>query len=472
MRIQNFLFVILISCLLIITPHSLLSSENTERGSVTGKSNIKVDIREPAVAGTFYPDNPEVLSNQVKEFLKAVPAKKINGEIVALISPHAGYLYSGQVAAHAYKLLADNPFHTVIIIGPSHHVRFQGSSVYAQGVFRTPLGLIPIDEEICRKIIHKNSAISFYPQAHAQEHSLEVQLPFLQTVLKDFKIVPIVMGDQNLENCTTLSDAIYQAIKGKKVLIIASTDLSHYYPYDEAVKLDTVLIDHVKDFDAQRLAGDLSEGKCEACGRGPLITTLLLARKMGANKSVILQYANSGDVTGDKGRVVGYLAAALCREQKSDPVKSTGKAGTDLGLNAEEKKILHHIARSSIEGRLTGEAPPNLAPPSDRLQEKRGVFVTLKRQGRLRGCIGYIRPYKPLYQAVSEMALAAAFQDRRFSPLKKEELKDLEIEISVLTENSWDPETFLEHTCLKAGLDKDAWKDQSTELYIFSAEIF
>lgn len=473
-----------------------------------GSEATRGEIREPAVAGSFYTANPRELSRQIKEFLDAVPKKKINGEIIALISPHAGYIYSGQVAAHAYKLLQDNPFDKVIVLAPSHRVYFHGSSIYSKGAFRTPLGLIPVDNEISQRIMQGNPAVSFLPQAHAQEHSLEVQLPFLQTVLKDFKLIPIVMGDQGKEGCKELSDAIFNAIKGKKVLIVASSDLSHFHTYDEAVKLDKVVMDRVRDLDPQGLAQDISAGRCEACGENPIITTMLLAQKMGANRAIVLKYANSGDVTGDKDRVVGYLAAVLYKETRSNPEKdSKKKAGIDLGLNDEEKKFLHHVASASIEARLRGEDPPQFNPTSPILKEKRGAFVSLHRHGQLRGCIGYIKPYKPLCQTVSEMAVAAAFQDTRFNPLKKDEFKDLEIEISVLTpfkkitdikeievgkhgiqivkgfysglllpqvatEYGWDTKTFLEQTCTKAGLYKDAWKDKDTEIYIFSADIF
>jgi hypothetical protein len=290
--------------------------------------------------------------------------------------------------------------------------------------------------------------------------------------------------------------------------MVASSDLSHFHSYVEAVKLDAVVINRVKNFDPKGLARDIAEGNCEACGAGPIITTMLLAQKMGADKALILKYANSGDVTGDKGRVVGYLAAVLYKESKSNPGKVTHKkVGIDLGLNDEEKKFLHNVASASIEAKLRGESPPLFDPPSPILKEKRGAFVSLHKHGQLRGCIGYIQAYKPLYQTISEMAVAAAFQDSRFSPLQKEEFKDLEIEISVLTpfkritdineievgkhgiymvkgnhsglllpqvatEYRWDTKTFLENTCHKAGLDKDAWKDKDTEIYIFSADIF
>jgi len=502
---------ILIFCVLFLSVCSLCSSEMDEgrREIVMEKTEIKKDaIREPAVAGSFYTSNPAALTKQIKEFLSAVPAKKVDGEIIALISPHAGYIYSGQIAAYAYKLLADRPLNRVLVIAPSHHVYFRGASVYSQGAFRTPLGLIPVDEDLCQKIINSSPVISFYPEAHLQEHSLEVQLPFLQTVLKDFKLVPVVMGEQNLENCRTLSDAIFRVIKGEKILLIASTDLSHFYSYNDAVMLDNRVIERIKNFDIQGLARDISEGKSEACGAGPVITTMLLAQKMGANKSLILKYANSGDVTRDKSRVVGYLAAVLFKEQKTNSGKGNiKKIGTDLGLSEEEKTYLHHVAKSAIEAKLSGEVLPHFDPPTSKLKEKRGAFVSLHRQGQLRGCIGYIQAYKPLYQTVTEMAVAAAFQDSRFQPLQKDELKDLEIEISALTplkkisdikeieigkhgiyiikgfnsglllpqvatEYGWNTEAFLENTCHKAGLSKDAWKDKDVEIYIFSADIF
>lgn len=474
-----------------------------------GTAMKKGEIREPAVAGSFYTSDPKALEREIKQYLDAVPSEKIQGEVVALIAPHAGYIYSGQVAAYAYKLLKENSFDKVVVIAPSHHVYFRGASVYATGAFRTPLGIIPIDEEIARKLMKEDPSISFMPQAHAEEHSLEVQLPFLQTVLKDFKLVPIVMGDQGFKNCQVLSDALYRVIKGKKILIVASSDLSHFHPYVEAVRLDSMVTDRIRKFDAPGLAQDISKGSCEACGGGPIVTVMLLAGKIGADKAKVLKYANSGDVTGDRNRIVGYAAAVLYKEGKGETVKGVAprKAGIDLGLTDEEKRLLHQVAKTSIEARLRGEALPHFEPDTPTLKEKRGAFVSLHRQGELRGCIGYIQAYKPLYQTVQEMAVAAAFQDTRFIPLRKEELKDLEIEISVLTplrkitdpkeiqvgkhgiyimkgfssglllpqvatDYKWDVMTFLENTCRKAGLPDDAWKEKDAEIYIFSADIF
>ncbi|MEE8382489.1 MAG: AmmeMemoRadiSam system protein B [Thermodesulfobacteriota bacterium] len=464
----------------------------------------KEEIRPPAVAGTFYTSDAKTLSNQIKDFLSNVPAKTLSGKIVALISPHAGYMYSGQVAAYGYKLLEGKKFDTVVVIAPSHRAYFRGASVYNKGAYQTPLGLIPVNTDLAQHLIKQDDLISYVAQAHTQEHSLEVQLPFLKIVLGDFKLLPIVIGSYDLATCESISETIYQVVKDKNALIVASSDLSHFHPYDKAVEMDAIVINHVKNFDSKALFKDTSSEKCEACGSGPMITTMLLAKKLGANKSEHLFYANSGDVTGDKSGVVGYMSAVLYR----NPGQEKGnKAGKDSGLTDEEKEILHKIARAAIASRCTGGKYPEIKFTSKTLKEKRGAFVTLHKRGNLRGCIGYIRAQKPLHETIKEMALAAAFQDNRFNPVKKDELKDIDIEISVLTplkkidsieeievgrhgiyitkgyhsgillpqvatEYGWDRNKFLEHTCTKAGLPTDAWKKKDTEIYIYSADIF
>jgi hypothetical protein len=458
-------------------------------------------IRPPAVAGAFYTDDPDDLAAQIKAFLNHVPPKTLPGTITALIAPHAGFIYSGQVAAHAYKLIEGKTFDTVVVIAPSHHYPLRGASVYPRGAYQIPLGLISINEKLAEQLIETSDLFSYVKQAHVKEHSLEVQLPFLKTVLGDFKLLPVVMGANDFSTCQAIAESLYQTVKDQSVLIVASTDLSHFHPYQQAVSLDQVVLDYVKSYDPEGLFKAISSRKCEACGADPLVTTMLLAHKLGANRSEVLTYANSGDVSGDKTQVVGYMAAVLYKDAHP------GKTGTDLGLTDGEKDILHTIARTAIESKCLAHNYPAINITSQTLKEKRGAFVTLHKKGNLRGCIGYIRPQKPLHQTIREMALAAAFQDSRFKPVTKSELKDLEIEISVLTplkrissideikvgkhgiyimkdfhsgillpqvatENSWDRETFLEHTCTKAGLPDTAWKEKNTEIYIFSADIF
>jgi AmmeMemoRadiSam system protein B/AmmeMemoRadiSam system protein A len=493
-------WIIILSLLLSLTPCALW-------GGGKGKAMSGQHVRESVIAGSWYPGDPATLTKEIKGYLAHVPQHTIQGELVALISPHAGYIYSGQVAAHAYKLLEGKEYDIVVIVAPSHRAYFKGASVYPKGGYRTPLGIVPVAEEITEALMKKSPLIDFIPQAHAQEHSLEIQLPFLQVVLKDFRLVPIVMGQQDLPMCKELSAAIADVIKGKNALVIASTDLSHFHTYDEAVALDQQFVQHVGAFDSEGLNKALRGGQCEACGGGPVVAVMLAAQALGADKSEVLNYANSGDVTGDHSRVVGYMAAALYRNTEPQKAHTKEKVGIDLGLSDEEKKTLHEIAHTVIWNKASGKEVPKFQVKSEKLNELRGAFVTITKKGSLRGCIGHIKGVKPLYKSVEEMAAAAAFQDPRFPPVTKKELKDLDIEISVLTpfeqitdvskievgkhglyiergfysglllpqvatEYGWDRDTFLEHTCRKAGLPPDAWKEKDIKIYIFSADIF
>jgi MEMO1 family protein len=469
-------------------------------------------IHEPILAGTWYPGNSEELRAQVANYLDRVPARDSNGRIVALISPHAGYIYSGQVAAHSYKLLIGQKFDTVIVIGPSHQVAFSGVATYDCEGFRTPLGVIPIDTQLIKTLTKSDSRIKDLPEVFKKEHSIEIQLPFLQATLPSFKLVPLVMGDYDLTSCRKLSETISESIKGKSVLIVASSDLSHYHSYETAREMDLRLLEKVRTTDVEGLNECLESGKCEACGRAPITAATLAAKKLGADRCDILQYANSGDVTGEKNSsrgVVGYAAAVIWKTPSDKDSSDTHgtKPGIDLGLSADERAQLHSIARQVIDARCGGKNMPKISTASSKLKEPSGAFVTLYKNGELRGCIGQVIARKPLIEAVAEMAEAAAFQDPRFSPLRSDELKDVKIEISVLTpfkkidspeqievgkhgiiikrgnsmglllpqvatEYGWDRTAFLENTCRKAGLPKDAWKDKETEILIFSADVF
>jgi len=471
-------------------------------------SAMKEEVRRPAVAGTFYPADAKILSQQVSDFLARVPKETVPGEIMALVAPHAGYMYSGQVAAYAFKLVAGMKFEAVAVVAPSHRARFQGASVYDRGGYETPLGILPVAKDLCQKLKEESRLIRFEPRAHSQEHSLEVQLPFLQETLGKISLVPIVLGDQSYQTCESVARALARTLRGKKVLLVASTDLSHFHPYDKAVALDRFLLEDFRGLEAKKLAEDLDSGKGEACGGGAVITVMLAAKEMGADRGQVLKYLNSGDVTGDRSGVVGYAAAVFYRSLTA-PEKESGrkKAGISLGLNPEEKNTLRQIAQQVITARLKGERPLRSDILTETLKEKRGAFVSLHSRGELRGCIGRIQPHQPLHQVVEEMALAAAFEDPRFSPLTPQELKDLELEISVLTplqrvkdvqeieigkhglyikkgfysglllpqvatERQWKPLTFLEETCRKAGLPRNAWKEKDAEIYLFSADIF
>lgn len=467
-------------------------------------------IRDSVIAGSWYPGEPTTLRSEIARYLNKVPPLDLGGNLVSLIAPHAGYMYSGPVAAHAYKLLEHQPFHCVMVIAPSHRAHFRGASIYDQGGFRTPLGVVSIREDLVRGLLAHKGFKGYLPQAHDQEHSLEIQLPFLQCVLGSFQLVPIVMGDHSLPFCEEAAEAIATECSGKNVLLVASSDLSHYHHYAEAKKLDQVVLDHIAAFDAGGLSRELNRGTCEACGAGPMVTAMLASKRLGANKSRVLHYANSGDVTGDRSGVVGYMAAAFYAnpEKKEGRLHTShGKVGVDLGLSDEDKRTLHEIARETIRSRLLKEPAPERVIQSDKLKEPRGAFVCLHLDNDLRGCIGIIEPRSPLHETIREMSLQAAFCDPRFSPLGPGEFDRIHLEISVLTpmervhqptdicigkhglmirkglksglllpqvatEHRLDATEFLQWTCRKAGLPLDAWKDSDSEVFAFSADIF
>ncbi len=450
-------------------------------------------IRPAQVAGLFYPDSGPILREKIDGYLGEVEDQPLLGRLVALIVPHAGYEFSGKVATYAYKQLLKRQFNTIILIGPSHHRYFRGISVYGEGMFETPLGKIPIDKDLASAIIKESEIITFNPEHHLKEHSLEVQLPFLQRTSKDFKIVPILMGDQSKPFCDILSQTLTKVLKKekKKVLLIASTDFSHYYPYNEAVKKDKIAFSIIQKMDKDELITGLAKGEVEMCGGGPAAVAIEVAKGLRADKIKLLNHANSGDVTKDFSRVVGYASFALY--------------STDQ-LNKEAQIELLKIARRSIAEYLETKKSPSFKPISALIKEDRGVFVTLTKDEKLRGCIGYTFPIKPLYEAVRDTAIKAATQDLRFPPVTKDELNKIKITISILSpieeakdinliqpgthglyitqgwqsglllpqvakERKWSRDEFLKQGCLKAGLPPDAYK-KGARIHIFTAQVF
>ena len=270
-------------------------------------------LRKSVIAGSWYPGNPSILKRDIENYFNAAPDLKLPGEIIGLIAPHAGYIYSGQIAAHAYKLIRKEKYETVVVIGPSHRLAFHGVSVFGSGGYETPLGVVPVAEELAEKIKKSDKIIADIPAAHLQEHSVEIQLPFLQVALGDFSFLPLVMGDQDAHTCRKLAMAIYEVTRGKKILIVGSSDLSHFYNDLMAKKMDAIVLEYLRSDDADGLLQSLENGVVEACGGGPMAVVMLAARMMKADKAYLLKYANSGDVTGDKSSVVGYAAAVYCK---------------------------------------------------------------------------------------------------------------------------------------------------------------
>jgi len=266
------------------------------------------DIRRSVIAGSWYPGTKAELARTVDGFLANAKKEELGGELMGLIAPHAGYVYSGQVAAYAYKQLEGLDFPIVAIVSPVHRMFVGRYAVTAKRYYETPLGLVEVDGELVDAL---DEAVGLNRVERDDEHSLEIQLPFLQRVLGRFKLLPVMMGDQSLPACRALGEALAGVLRGKRALLVASTDLSHFHPYDTAVRLDRVVLDHIEKFDPEGLALDLERGRCEACGGGPVIAVMLAAKALGANRARVLKYANSGDVTGDRWQVVGYVAGAI-----------------------------------------------------------------------------------------------------------------------------------------------------------------
>jgi AmmeMemoRadiSam system protein B len=269
-----------------------------------------VRIRKPAVAGRWYPDTGEALAAMVDRCLQGAEST-VAGSLFALVAPHAGLQYSGPVAAHAYRLLGDRTFDVAVLVGPSHFVGFEGVAIHPAGAFDTPLGPAPIDETVAAALVAASPLVHELEAAHHREHSLEMQLPFLRRLAPDLPIVPLVMGHQTDRTARALADLLAGALAGRQALLVASSDLSHYHPATQAAALDAVVIDCIERFDADGLQQALDRRPEHACGGGPIVSVMRAARALGARDARVLHYADSGDVSGDKSAVVGYLAAAL-----------------------------------------------------------------------------------------------------------------------------------------------------------------
>lgn len=468
-------------------------------------------IRESAVAGSFYPVDAAELGLMIDGFLNNVSLPDLRTNIRAIIVPHAGYVYSGQIAAYAYKALINKPISRVIILGNSHQEIFDGASIYPRGYFETPLGKVEIDADFAQKLMIANPKIYFKESAHLEEHSLEVQLPFLQKTLPDFRVVPIILGNQE-----GAIDVLINALRNlidENTLIVVSTDLSHYPNHKDAQYSDNKVIEAILSGKRQNLQKTISDLEKEgisglqtcACASDSIEVVMEL---MNGKTAKLLKYANSGDIdVGDppigeasKSRVVGYASIIFM----------DSSASSKQVLNNVQQKRLLEIARESVEAYVKNGKIPQFEESDPGLNKELGAFVTLKKEGDLRGCIGVFTGdiNEPLYKIVSQMAISAAVNDPRFNPITESELNDLEYEISVLsplkkvgswkeieigkhgvqvrngmrkgvflpqvaTENNWDIETFMSVLCTqKAGLPADCWKDKDTEIYVFTAQVF
>ncbi len=476
---------------------------------------IAPNVHTPAVAGSFYPSDPAHLRGMIEVMLAEVDSHRHEGDVLALVAPHAGYLYSGSVAASAYAAVQGCNVSRVVILAPSHFEAFPFTSVYDGDAYETPLGSIAVDKEFALHLTESDAISRFSHRGHdpseqGSEHAIEVQLPWLQHVLGAFRLVPVVMGNQSYEASRSIGSALATLVAAEHesasqrggTLIVASSDLSHYFTAESAEAMDRRTLHALESWDYFTMAQNFASQRWEACGGGPILAAMIASEHLGANIAQVLKYAHSGHVTGDQSRVVGYSAVALVRSEDAAPTHQA------FQLSREEKDELLSIARRSVEGAARGERSfkPD-KPASDALRQERGAFVTLRSNGHLRGCIGYSSAVTPLYLSVWETAALAATHDPRFHPIAEEELPDLQFEISVLsplrrirnvreihigqdglvirngnreglllpqvaTEHRWDCFHFLEQTCIKAGLPKDCWTSEETDIFAFTAAVF
>jgi hypothetical protein len=465
------------------------------------------NIRAAGVAGAFYPADPKALTAMMDDMLAHTSVPPITDPIVADVAPHAGYPYSGPVAAYTYAALKGRKYSRVVVIAPSHYEAFDFTSVFDGDAYATPLGNVAVDKAFAQQLAKMDPSIKLSSRGHTPtpqgaEHAVEVELPWLQRVLGDFKLVPIVMGDQSYESSRALGVALAKMIHGSDTLVLASSDLSHYHPYDEAVGIDHKTLAALQEWDYLSMSRNFAMRVWEACGGAPIVAAMIYAERAGANQAELLKYANSGDTTGDHSRVVGYSAVLLLKSPKQ------GATQPPFSLSARDQAELLSVARKSVEQAVrTGKPYEVGASSNNTLNQERGAFVTLKEQGQLRGCIGYTSASKPLNMTVRDTATLAALRDSRFSPVKASELGSLAYEISVLsplrrvtdirqikvgqhgllmkngdyeglllpqvpTEEGWDRQKFLEETCAKAGMQTNCWKDENTDIFMFTAVVF
>ena len=482
--ISGLIFIVFIGLYMVLNSGKFSSQEVEKAAQAENKTRQeKTVVRKPAVAGSFYPADREELAGMVDAYLAEAEDIRLPN-VRALVAPHAGYVYSGKTAAEGFKQLVGRNIDTVIVIAPSHKVRLSGASVLDVTHFETPLGLVKVSSKVSELLVEEG--FENIPAAQSEEHSLEVMLPFLQRVLGDFELIPIVVGNADP---AALASVLVDYLD-EKTLIVASTDLSHYYPYDEAVKLDSVCTTAIPllDFEAME--------ECQACGSLPVKTLMHIAKAKGWVGKLV-DYTNSGDTAGDRNRVVGYASIAFFD-----------------GLTPKEEDFLLRLARETLEKHYEDGSLPEVdeSKLTPQLKKVSGVFVTLNKHGSLRGCVGHILPQKPLYEAVMENALSAALRDSRFKPVEKKELSEIHIDISLLTlpeqldydspsdllrklvpgrdgvvlkyggrqstylPQVWDQilgkEEFLTSLCRKQGSPGDCWRKDDVSVEVYGAQVF
>lgn len=468
----------------------------------------KISYRPPMFSGSFYPSNPDTLKKMINQYLELEkPPKYGEIDIFGMAVPHAGYVYSGLVAGRAYKELIGRKYDAIVIIAPSHRESFYGASVFSGDAYVTPLGNVHIDKELSKLISNFDNDILLSFKGHRwdsdyAEHSLEVQLPFLQIVQPSTPIVAVVMGSQDFLTQDKLMKSIVNAVNksGKKCLIIASTDLSHFHDAETAESIDKPLVRTFARYDYFAMQNLFSDNTFQACGAGPLTTMMMTSEQLGANQAIPIIYLHSGNTeagSSRQDRVVGYFSGITAKGQTmSLPVLNK----TDKEKLIEQSKKGVYDAINNIDDEQINTIIPL------RLSNPNPTFVTLKKKNQLRACMGHTYARVPLLMEVYNSAKLAAQNDYRFGPITNDELEELEFEITVLSrfirvlnlndikigrdglyirlgkshglllpqvaaERNWDTATFLEHLSEKAGLHKNSYMHSNAEIFRFEAVI-
>jgi AmmeMemoRadiSam system protein B/AmmeMemoRadiSam system protein A len=474
------------------------------------------EVRSPAVAGQFYPESANVLKLAIEKFMgDALPQQQ--KKPVAIVVPHAGYIYSGQICADGWNQVRGGTYDVVVILGTNHTAPgLRKIALYPGGGFRTPLGTATVDGDLTAALLAASPDCALDKGPHVREHSLEVQVPFAQVLFPQAKIVAAIVGEADAALCTRFGNALASVLKGRRALIVASSDLSHYPSAKDAEDADMKTLEAVATLDPAALhatvrtqmARRLPNLSTCACGEAPIMAAMAAAKAMGATGGRIVSYAHSGNLPiGERERVVGYGAVVLAADPKKEtPAVRPAATAAEGNIGPADRKYLLRLARETISRYLTIKMVPLPRLSSPILREPRGVFVTLKKRGDLRGCIGRMTPDRPLAELVAAMALQSAFEDPRFSPVTARDLPDLEIEISVLTpmkpvsgpndivvgrdgvllekggrsavflpqvapEQGWGRDEMLNHLSRKAGLPSGAWREGASFL-TFQAIIF
>ncbi len=474
--------------------------------------------RPAAVAGQFYPRDGAKLKAAVTTLLGAALQRPV-GEPVAIVVPHAGYSFSGQIAADGFRQVAGRRYDTVIIVGTNHTTGgFTRVSVYDGAAWQTPLGTVPVDQDLARALVKEDAGAVFDNRLHVQEHSVEVQVPFVQLQFPAATILPLVVGAPDAAMCARVGRALAKVVGGRRVLIVASSDLSHYPSAADAARVDRVTLEAIARMSPsalqaaeqpvidQRYPGLVTS----ACGQGAILVSMEASRALGANRGIVVSYANSGDSAGgDPGRTVGYGAVVWSRGEAGADLSALERPAPDPSGSLEpgDKRVLLRIARDTIRTYLDTDTAPLPRAGGARLLRGAGVFVTLRKGGDLRGCIGHLQADRPLLPLVASMAIESAFNDTRFTPVSAKELKDLEVEVSVLTpmkkvagpsdivvgrdgvvlqvddrsavflpqvatEQHWQRDEMLDNLSLKAGLPARAWRARGATFLTFQADVF